>query len=205
MRMYGLSWLAPILASILLLHTKHTLSPNHVHLPLISRRTLPPPMEELIARALETARLKGARYADVRLVHTLEQSLAVKNGAVEGLTSSESQGFGVRVLVGQAWGFAASRELAAAEVDHVADLAVQIARASGLVPGANVDLGPPVTSRGRYATPVQVDPFAVSMEDKMALLMQAEASMARVPGARLRHGNLAFVREHKTFANSEGA
>ena len=162
-------------------------------------------MEELIARALETARLKGARYADVRLLHTLEQSLAVKNGALEGITSSESLGFGVRVLVGQAWGFAASRVLASAEVDHVADLAVQIARASALVPGATVDLGAPVASRGRYATPVQIDPFAVSMEDKTGLLMQAEAAMARVRGARLRHGNLAFIRERKTFANSEGA
>jgi len=33
-------------------------------------------MDELCARALETARLKGARYADVRLVDTTQQSLA---------------------------------------------------------------------------------------------------------------------------------
>ena len=68
-------------------------------------------MDELLARALETARLKGARYADARLVTTQEQGLGVKNGAVDGLTSSESAGMGVRVLVGQAWGFAASRHL----------------------------------------------------------------------------------------------
>ncbi len=73
-------------------------------------------MDELLARALETARLKGARYADARLVSTKEQGLAVKNGAVDGLTSSESAGVGVRVLVGQAWGFASSRGLTAAEV-----------------------------------------------------------------------------------------
>ena len=55
-------------------------------------------MDELLARALETARLEGARYADVRLVRTQEQCLAVKNGAVDGLTSSESLGLGVRYI-----------------------------------------------------------------------------------------------------------
>jgi TldD protein len=162
-------------------------------------------MDELLARALETARLKGARYADARLVLTQEQGMAVKNGAVDGLTSSESAGIGVRVLVGQAWGFASSREMNAAEVDRVADLAVQIALASALAPGAPVDLGLPVTSHGRYATPVEIDPFMVSVEDKLGLLLKAEAAMARVPGARLRHGSLSFVREHKQFANTEGA
>jgi TldD protein len=162
-------------------------------------------MDELLARALETARLKGARYADARLVHTLEQGLAVKNGAVDGLTSSESLGIGVRVLVGQAWGFASSRDLEHAEVDRVAALAVQIAQASALAPGSQVELGRSVTSRGRYATPVAVDPFTVSVEDKLDLLLRAEAGMARAPGARIRHGSLSFVREHKQFANSEGA
>ncbi len=162
-------------------------------------------MEELCARALETARLKGAGYADVRLVQTRTQSLSVKNGVVEGLASTESLGFGVRVLVDGAWGFAASRDLSPAEADRVAALAVQIGRASGLVPGRPVDLGPPVTSRGTYATPVQIDPFGVSLEDKLGLLLQAEAGMARVPGAHIRHGNLGFVREQRQFANSEGA
>jgi TldD protein len=162
-------------------------------------------MDELLARALETARLKGARYADARLVHTQEQGLAVKNGAVDGLTSSESMGIGVRVLVGQAWGFASTRELKPAEVDQVAGLAVQIAAASALAGGEPVDLGPPVTSGGAYTTPVARDPFDVPVEEKLDLLLRAEAAMARVPGARLRHGSLCFVRERKLFANSEGA
>ena len=162
-------------------------------------------MDEFLARALETARLKGARYADARLVHSQEQGLAVKNGAVDGLTSSDSQGIGVRVLVGQAWGFASTRELSPAGVDRAADQAVQIARASALAPGAPVVLGPPVTSQGRYVTPVEIDPFSVSVEDKLGLLMQAEQAMARVPGARIRRANLSFVRETKNFVNSEGA
>ncbi len=36
-------------------------------------------MDTLSSRALETARLKGAQYADIRVVHTADQSLFVKN------------------------------------------------------------------------------------------------------------------------------
>src|SRR6185295_1214607 len=57
-------------------------------------------MRDLLARAIETACLRGAAYADARAVETLEQSIQVKDGKVESLGSYESIGFGVRVLVG---------------------------------------------------------------------------------------------------------
>ncbi|MCC7358012.1 MAG: TldD/PmbA family protein [Anaerolineales bacterium] len=162
-------------------------------------------MDELLARALETARLRGARYADVRLVESAEQNLALKNGQVEGLTQVESAGLGVRVLVGQGWGFAATRELWPEAVEAAAALAVELARASATVPGPAVDLGPPVASRGSYTTPLAIDPFGVSIDDKLALLLAADAAMARVRGAAVRHANLGCARERKFFANSEGA
>ncbi len=151
------------------------------------------------------AQLKGAHYADIRLIHTAEQSLSVKNGLVDGLSHTESLGFGVRVLVEGAWGFAASRELTAAEVDRVTAQAVAIARASARLPNGRVALGPPVTSRGVYTTPIAQDPFLISTEDKLALLLRADEAMARVPEVHARHGSLVFLREHKTFANTEGA
>jgi len=49
-------------------------------------------LDTLSSRALETAKLKGAQYADIRVVHTTDQSLSVKNGVVDGLSSSESLG-----------------------------------------------------------------------------------------------------------------
>ncbi len=104
-------------------------------------------MDELLARALDTARLRGARYADARLIDTVEQEMAVKNGRVDGLTSRDSAGLGVRVLVGDSWGFAATRDLTAPAAEQAAALAVQLAHASALAPNGPVDLGPPMTSR----------------------------------------------------------
>ncbi|MCI0397770.1 MAG: TldD/PmbA family protein [Chloroflexi bacterium] len=162
-------------------------------------------MKELMLRAMDLAQLRGAQYADVRLVHNVTESLAVKNGVVSALKRDESLGLGVRVLANNAWGFAASQELTPAEVDRVTGLALQIAQASAMVPGEPVVLGPPVTSQGSYATPVQIDPFTIPVEEKLALLLAADEIMGRVAGITVRNGNLVAIREQKLFANSEGA
>ena len=60
-------------------------------------------MRDITDRALDTAASQGASYADVRVVRRLEESIAVKSGRLEGVSSSESEGFGVRVLVDGAW------------------------------------------------------------------------------------------------------
>jgi predicted Zn-dependent protease len=92
--------------------------------------TLPLPMRDLSDRSLDTAVHLGASYADVRVVHRRDESIAVKSGRVEGVAAGESEGFGVRVLVDGAWGFASSSRLAAGEADRVAAESVRIARAS---------------------------------------------------------------------------
>lgn len=166
-------------------------------------------MKTLMDRALDLARLRGAQYADIRVVGNRTESMAVKDGIVESLNNSDSIGFGVRVLAGGAWGFASSRDLAADEVERVTTLAFEIANASSLVRGETVELGPPVNSQGTYQTPVKIDPFGVSLEEKLNLLLAADAEMARANGMggglRARRSNLTFIREQKWFANTEGA
>jgi TldD protein len=162
-------------------------------------------MKELTDRALNLAKVRGASYADMRVVHRRTQNINVKNGVVEGLSDNESQGFGVRVVVDGAWGFASSARLAPAEVDRVTALAVQIARASALFKTHNVRLGPPVSYTGTYRTPVATDPWDVSFEEKIELLLRADAGLRATPGVVVGNASLAFWREEKAFANSEGA
>ena len=162
-------------------------------------------MDELLARALDLAQVEGAGYADIRVVRTSQERYGVRNGVVDTVSFDESFGFGVRVLVDGYWGFASSHDLTPSEVDRVTNLAVQIGRASARLGGERVNLGPPVISRGTYTTPVQVDPFTVAPEEKLALLMEADGLMGGVKGVRSRQGNLIFIREEKTFASTEGA
>ena len=151
-------------------------------------------MQTLMNRALDRAQSAGAQYADIRVVENCTESIHVKNGVVESLNFSDSIGFGIRVLVNGAWGFSSSRELTAEEIDRVSKQALEIALASALVSGEKVDLGPPVSSQGTYATPVTIDPFTISVEDRLGVLLAADAEMARVKGVRVRQGNLVLIR-----------
>ncbi|GIW12127.1 MAG: peptidase C69 [Dehalococcoidia bacterium] len=162
-------------------------------------------MREIAERALDTARQRGAGYADVRIVEQRREQVVVKNGQIETLLTDESAGFGVRVLVNGAWGFASSALLTTREADRVAALAVALARAASRVPGPPVDLGPPVTTRGSYRTAVQRDPFGVPMEERIALLLAADAAMRRQPAIVVAEGALGCERQRKRFFNSEGA
>ncbi len=162
-------------------------------------------MRDLAARALDTARQRGAAYADIRVLHTQRESIAVKNGTVEALVMNDDQGFGIRVLVDGAWGFASSSILTPAEADRVAALAVQIARASGQVRRTPVNLGPPLSERGVYHTPYRLDPFGVPLEDKLAVLSAADEAMRRVPGLMVATATFDAIRTRKTFASTEGS
>ncbi len=166
-------------------------------------------MDSLIATALDTARARGAAYADIRLVSNREQRIVVRNGVVETMTADESAGLGIRALYDGAWGFASTRDLTIAGADLAAGQAVQIARASASQNGAGASvevlLGTPVSSQGSYSTNISVDPFTIALEDKLALLLAADAEMASVPEVSARMGNLVFIREDRTFANTEGA
>jgi TldD protein len=161
-------------------------------------------LKDLVERALNAAQLHGATYTDARIVHHAQQSVVVKNGVVETAGQSENRGLGVRVIANGAWGFAASAELTLAEAERVAAQAVAIARASALC-AAPVDLGPPIVQRGTYTTPVQIDPFTVSLERKIETLLQADALMRKSPKVKVARGEIVGIHHHKTFASSEGS
>jgi TldD protein len=162
-------------------------------------------MQDLIARALNLAAVRDATYADMRVVHRQTQAVGVKNGIVESLADDETIGFGVRVIVDGAWGFSSSNVLTPAEVDRVTAEAVAIGRASALVRKREAQLGPPEAHTGAYRTPVQIDPFGVGLEEKIGLLLAADAAMRSVAGLKVAEGNLVCLRERKTFGSSEGS
>jgi len=162
-------------------------------------------MKDITARALNMAQVRGATYADIRVVTRLTQRIAVKNGRVEALQQDETMGFGVRVIAHGAWGFASSSRLEAKEVERVVTQAIAIAKASALTKMRDVNLGARIQSTGVYETPIKIDPFTVSLDEKIGLLLKADDEMRRVKGVKVSRGEMAFVRENKIFASTEDA
>ncbi|MHB8598463.1 MAG: TldD/PmbA family protein [Ktedonobacteraceae bacterium] len=161
-------------------------------------------MRDIANRALNVAGQLGASYADVRVMERTTEGIDVKNGRVEGVSSSSSSGFNVRVIVNGAWGFASSARMDESEAERVARLAVQIARASALVAGEPVRLSPLAPQHGFYRTPMVIDPFTVPLNQKVQLLLDADTAMRSVRGVALTGGRMEYSRERKLFLSSEG-
>ncbi len=147
----------------------------------------------------------GASYADARVVRHRHQSINTKNGAALALSDAMEEGLGVRVIADGAWGFAATASLPPEDVDAAADLAVRIARASASLTAERVELAPLTPVQAEWHSPYQVDPFALPLEQKLAVLLDADKVMREVSGVRVATGELNFHRDEKWFADSEGA
>jgi TldD protein len=162
-------------------------------------------MEDLLQAALDAAVAAGASYADARSVETTSEALSVRGEVVEGLEHSDSAGIGVRVLVDGAWGFAASYETTPSAAAETAATAVEVARATATALSHPVELVPEPAHRATWSSPLETDPFSVSVEERVGLLASATAEMAVSPTIRAARGTMDALRQRTVFVSSEGA
>src|ERR1700745_1794816 len=114
-------------------------------------------MWDLCTNALDTAKLRGAPYGDVRVMHLRQRDLTTKNGQVGTLAQSESIGIGIRVLARGAWGFASTDRLNRAGVAACAGRAVSIAKASALAKRGDTKMVPEDPYVDSWQAPVRDD------------------------------------------------
>jgi TldD protein len=161
-------------------------------------------MRQLLENLMDSA-IGLADYADARHVHTQSESIDTRNGMVQAAARGDDEGIGVRVRVGGAWGFAATRGTRNADAEIALERALAIARAQPAA--AATPLAPVEPARGEYASPAGIDPFSISLDDKVGLLIAADEAIAAAGGraVRVRTGTFHAQVERRTFASTEGA
>ena len=164
-----------------------------------------PGLVELADLALDTARSAGASYADIRIADYRRQSVSTREARVLSINDGEDRGFGVRVIAGGAWGFAASASVTRDEVVRVAKQAVAIARANAALQLEPVQLAPVARHQAVWRTPIEKDSFEVPVRHKIDRLLATNAEALKVPGVSFASSSMSFVREHKFFASTEGS
>jgi TldD protein len=159
-------------------------------------------MKDILEHVMDAARGR-ADYADVRHVHTREESISTRNGAVDEVEGSESEGVGVRIRSHGAWGFAATRDVTRAGVETALARALAIAAAQPRAPDTPLAAEPP--ARGSWRSAARIDPFSVPLEDKLARLTEADASMRGDDRIAITTARMMSLKEATTFASTEGA
>jgi len=163
-------------------------------------------MKDLAERAVETARLAGADYADARVLNIRDQEIYVQDLSPKAIMDETDAGIGIRVLKDGAWGFASIGRQDKRSAEKVAREAVAVARASALTVGTNkVQLAPEPPHVDRFETKVEIDPFDIPVADKVAMLLRINEIMLGVKGIVKTLGFIRVTRRHQFFASTEGS
>jgi TldD protein len=154
--------------------------------------------------ALTRAAALGATYADIRINRYRRESIATREQQVQNVSRAMSYGFGLRVLVNGAWGFAASNLVDPASARAAADQAVAIAKANAVLATRKVVLANADKIVTTWTSTFTKDPFEVALETKIAFLLKLNQT-ALVPGVSFVSSQVLFADEQKYFASSEGS
>lgn len=162
-------------------------------------------MKELLYAALETARLRGAEYADVRLVRQRRQNISTEDNRVAALTDTDDIGLGVRVLADGAWGFASTADLTQEGVQKVAADAVAMARAIAPFVSSRVRIVPEPPSSIRFSSECDIDPFEVPISEKTGLLLEIDERLLRNKGVKKAEAFMSLRKDERWLVNTDGS
>jgi TldD protein len=162
-------------------------------------------MQDWATRAIDTAKRRGASYADARVMDIRQRDISTKNGEVGTLVESESLGIGIRVIASGAWGFASTDRLTHEGIDSCAAEAVAIAKASALAKHADVALAPEKAYVDTWQNPFVKDPFRIPVERQIEVLLNADKEMRRVKGVTLAEGSMTFRKIDQLFVSTIGS
>ncbi|HOP07126.1 MAG TPA: TldD/PmbA family protein [candidate division Zixibacteria bacterium] len=162
-------------------------------------------MKDKLKECIDWLRGQKVDYADCRYVRTEKESLRVSDAHVDSLSRSLDVGVGIRVLANGAWGFAATNTLSAADLKRTAKKALLIAKASATTVKEKVILAEQEAFVDHYCTKFKKDPFAISTDDKIALLVEACRIAGKSKKIKTTEANMNFWKTNKLFVSTEGA
>lgn len=164
-----------------------------------------PNKDELAELVLKRITASGAEYGDIRFLDSTIQTVSGEDRRIDSIRDQQDRGFGIRVLYHGAWGFAASSVVSLEEAPRVADLAIEIAKGSASLAIEKVKLVDEPVHRDRIVTPNRIDPFAIPLEQKTALLLETMESVHRQAGVVRSSASLWARRDQKLFVSTEGS
>src|ERR1700676_425913 len=177
-------------------------------------KTPPPELEKLGAVALREAKKYKDTYCDIRIVRLRDQRIGLRVQSERGtgrvisvpnVGEDATFGFGVRVIVNGAWGFAASPIVTPEEIARITAEAVNVPNANASLHPKPVQPAPVKAYRDVWVTPHEKDPFNVSMQEKIDLLQRVCSEIKKNQKVQSGNASINFRTEDKYFASSENS
>lgn len=163
------------------------------------------PGRDQLADLLSSIGRPALRYADVRYTRTLQQHVKVRNGEIDHLASTVDRAAGVRVLVGDGWGFAATADTSEESLRATALRALEVAAASNIASTAKVTLSDVEPHTAAWKSSFEIDPWSVPLNRKIDHLLAATEPMRGDPRIHQVSGEISCYRQEKIFASTAGS
>lgn len=164
---------------------------------------IPEKLAQTVTDNIAAAMKAGAGYCDARFyTEDGSETLDLYDGNLESNSASLESGLGVRVLYDGAWGFAATS--LTGDTAGTFNRALANAKKASMLVDVPLDMGkmPPV--RGAYFSPVEIDPFAVPLKEKLSFLEEVDLKL-KADHVERRIVQLYLQRMHNYFWNSDGS
>ncbi len=159
-------------------------------------------IKKQILQNIDRITSKGAEYTDARFYTNDDfETLLFYDGNLEDNNTTFESGLGVRVLFGGAWGFAATSNVN--EIDACFDQACKNAQTAASLVRVPLKMTKKPAHKGSYSTPVEQDPFKVSLKDKLDFLSAIDAQL-KEDWIYKRYIYADFQKKNIYFFNSEG-
>ncbi len=155
--------------------------------------------------AIARAKKLGATYADIRINRYRNESVFTREERVQNVSRTRSFGFGVRVLLKGAWGFAASRVVTPESVRRVTEQAIAIAKANAAFQRKPIKLVSTPKVAATWKSEFKKDPFEVPVNEKIQFLLKLNETAMKTKGVSFVNSGVSFQNEQKFYASTDGS
>lgn len=152
-------------------------------------------IDEAVAQSLlDIALSRGGEYAELYFEHKVAGNIVFEQQAVKSATRGVTQGLGVRVLLGEAVGYAYTEDLSLDAMRRAADTAARIASRGGAAPPVDI-----VHYETAHLYAPEASTVDVAPQDKVELMRRADGAARRFDPSIARV-DIAFSDELKHIA-----
>lgn len=149
-------------------------------------------------------------YGDLRLGRDFNRSLILSDQNIVSHNSMQSEGIGIRVLVGGFWGFSSTDDLSSDGLRRCTDRATSMARAVASVTPAQLKLTAEMLAsepahRSEFHTPVILCPFSLDIGALAEPFRAAAERAVKTAGIRRVQSTFYAYGRRRIFANTEGS
>ncbi|HEX4557898.1 MAG TPA: TldD/PmbA family protein [Mycobacterium sp.] len=164
------------------------------------------PRHQLADAALSAAIGAGASHADLRIHGIATEIVQLRDGELETAAVNREIGLAVRVIVDGTWGFASHAELDPDVAAETARRAVRVARMLAPLNAERIELAAePVYTDVSWVSDYRIDPFAVGVADKIAVLGEYSGRLLAADGVDHVSARWHAAKEQTFYADTFGS